>query len=170
MVGTTISIFKRSTTGRCVLTALTTLFVVGMFMLPAVLADDVDDVKAAVQSYFAAIKAGDSSSVMQYRIPERSSFGGPGGLLSRPTSSLEEQKSALEAQVRAGVKRNYQITHMEVRVYGNTAVVTGYLTGTRTEPNGTVTPRRDRRTGVFVKLGGQWKEVHHHQSPLRGPQ
>jgi len=57
-----------------------------------------------------------------------------------------------------------------VRVYGNTAVVTGYLTGTRTQLDGTVTQNRDRRTGVFVKQGGQWKEVHHHQSPLRGPQ
>ena len=150
--------------------ALTTLLVVGMFLTTVAIADDADDVKVAVQSYIAALNAGDANAFMQYRIPERSSFGGPGGLLSRPTSSLEEQKSALEAQVRAGVKRNYQITHMEVRVYGNTAVVTGYLTGTRTEPNGTVTPRRDRRTGVFVKLGGQWKEVHHHQSPLRGPQ
>ena len=111
--------------------ALTTLLVVGMFLTTVAMADDVDDVKAAVQSYFAAINAG-SSAVMQYRIPERSSFGGGGGLLSRPTSSLQEQRNALEAQARAGIKRNYQITHMEVRVYGNTAVVTGYLTGTRT--------------------------------------
>ena len=150
--------------------ALATLLVVGMSVTAVAMADDVDDVKAAVQGFFAALRAGDSSAVIQYRIPERSSFGGPGGLLSRPISSLEVQKATLEAEVSAGVKRNYQITHMEVRVYGNTAVVTGYLTGTRTEPNGTVTPRRDRRTGVFVKLGGQWKEVHHHQSPLRGPQ
>ncbi len=147
-----------------------TLFAAGMFLMPVAMADDADDVEAVVQSYIAALNAGDANAFMQYRIPERSSFGGGGGLLSRPASSLQEQRNALEAQVRAGVKRNYQITHMEVRVYGNTAVVTGYLTGTRTEPNGTVTPRRDRRTGVFVKLGGQWKEVHHHQSPLRGPQ
>ncbi len=149
--------------------ALTTQLVVGMFLMPVAMAEDADVVKAAVQSYFAAINAG-SSAVMQYRIPERSSFGGGGGLLSRPTSSLQEQRKALEAQARAGIKRNYQITHMEVRVYGNTAVVTGYLTGTRTQLDGTVTQNRDRRTGVWVKQGGQWKEVHHHQSPLRGPQ
>ncbi len=150
--------------------ALTTLTVIGMFATAVAMADDVDDVKAAVQGYFAALRAGDSSAVMQYRIPERSSFGGPGGLLSRPISSLEEQKAALEADVRAGVKRNYQITHMEVRVYGNAAVVTGYMTGTRTAPNGTVSLRSVRRTGVFVILGGQLKEVHHHQSPLGGTQ
>jgi len=149
---------------------LTTLLVIGMFATVVAMADDVDDVKAAMQRYFAAINAGDASAVMQYRSPESSSFNRPGGFLERPTSSLEEQKNALAAQARAGVKRNYQITHMEVRVYGNTAVVTGYLTGTRTQPDGTVGQMRDRRTGVFVKQGGQWKEVHRHQSPLRPPQ
>ena len=149
--------------------ALTTLLVVGMFLATVAMADDVDDVKAAVQSYLAANNAG-SSAVMQYRIPERSSFNRGGGLLGRPTSSLQEQRNALESQARAGLNRNYQITHMEVEVYGNTAVVTGYLTGTRTQLDGTVTQMRDRRTGVFVKQGGQWKEVHHHQSPLRSLQ
>ena len=149
--------------------ALTTLLVVGMFLMPVAVADDADDVKAAVQSYIAAINAGNSSA-MNYRSAGRSSFNGPGGLLTRPTASLQEQKNDLDAQARAGVKRNYSITHMEVEVYGNTAVVTGYLTGSRTQPNGTVNQMRDRRTGVFVKQGGQWKEVHHHQSPLRGLQ
>ncbi len=40
--------------------ALTTLFVVGMFLTTVAVADDVDDVKAAVQSYFAAVNAGDA--------------------------------------------------------------------------------------------------------------
>jgi ketosteroid isomerase-like protein len=149
--------------------ALATLLVVGMVMTTVAIADDADDVKAAVQSYVAAINAGDSSAI-QYRSPTRSTFNRGGGLLSRPTSSIQEQRSALGAEARAGIKRNYQITHMEVEVYGDTAVVTGYLTGTRTQPNGNTIVMRDRRTGVFVKQGGQWKEVHHHQSPVRGPQ
>ena len=152
------------------LTSLVTLSFVGMFLTTVAMANDVDDVKAAVQNYFAAINAGDSSAVMQYRSPEWSSFSRPGGLLDIPTASLQEQKNALDAQVRAGVRRNYGITHMEVKVYGNTAVVTGYLTGSRTQPNGTVVQMRDRRTAVFVKQGSQWKEVHRHQSPLRLPQ
>jgi ketosteroid isomerase-like protein len=152
------------------LTSVVTLSFLGMFLTTVVMADDVEDVKAAVQRYFAAINAGDFSTVMQYRSLERSSFSGPGGLLDVTTSSLQEQKNALDAQARSGVKRNYRITHMDVKVYGNTAVVTGYLTGSRTQPNGTVAQMRDRRTGVFVKQGGQWKEVHRHQSPLRLPQ
>jgi len=150
--------------------ALTAVFVVAMFLTTVAMADDVDDVKAAVQGYLAAINAGDADAVIQYRSAERSSFNRGGGLLTRPASSLEEQKDALEADVRAGVKRNYQITHMKVRVYGNAAVVTGYMTGTRTAPNGTVIQHRDRRTGVMIKQGGQWKEVHHHNSPITLPQ
>ena len=39
--------------------ALTTLLVVGMFLSTVALADDVDDVKAAMKGYFAALNAGD---------------------------------------------------------------------------------------------------------------
>ncbi len=149
--------------------ALTTLFVIGMFLMPAALADDADDVRQAVRNFFTAISAGDASAAMQYRAPGYYTFGGGGGLLST-ASSVEEQRKAHQATVDAGVKRNYQLTHMEVKVYGDTAVVTGYLTGTRIQPNGTVIQQRARRTGVWVKQGGAWREVHLHQSPVIGVQ
>ncbi len=151
--------------------ALTTLLVIGMFLMPAALADDVDDVKAAVQRYFVAINSGDTEGVFQFRIAERSSFGRGGQLLGMPPASLEEQKRFHRNQVNAGRKRNYQLRHMEVTVYGgDTAIVTGYLVGPGTLTDGTVVPHNDRRTAVLIKQGGQWKEVHTHQSPLRTPQ
>ncbi len=151
--------------------ALTTLFVVGMFLMTVAIADDVDDVKAAVLRYFAAINAGDTEAVFQYRIADRSSFPRGGQLLRLPPASLEEQKRSHRNQVNAGRKRNYQLRHMEVKVYGgDTAIVTAYLVGLGTFPDGTVVPHNDRRTAVLIKQGGQWKEVHQHQSPLRGPQ
>ncbi len=151
--------------------ALTTLLVIGMFLMPAALADDAEDVRAAVQRYFSAINAGDTDAVFQFRIAERSAFGRGGQLLSTPTSSLEEQKRSHRNQVNAGRKRNYQLRHMEVKVYGgDTAIVTGYLVGQGTFPDGTVVPHNDRRTAVLIKQGGQWKEVHTHQSFLRTPQ
>ena len=73
--------------------ALTTLFVVGMFLTTPAMADDVDDVKAAVQGYFAALNSGDANAVFQYRIAERSSFNPLGALVTTPTSSLEELHS-----------------------------------------------------------------------------
>ncbi len=151
--------------------ALTTLLVVGMFLTAVAMADDVDDVKAAVQRYLVAINGGDTEGVFQYRIAERSSFNRAGGFLGIPTASLEEQKRSHRNQVNAGRKRNYQLRHMEVKVYGgDTAIVTGYLVGLGTFPDGTVVPHNDRRTAVLIKQGGQWKEVHTHQSPLRTPQ
>lgn len=151
--------------------AFTTLLVIGIFATTGAMADDVDDVKAAVQGYFAALNTGDANAVFQYRIAERSSFNPLGALVTTPTSSLEEQKKSFQNQTNAGRKRNYRLTHVEVKVYGgDTAIVTGYLVGPTIAPNGSVTPHMDRRTGVMIKQGGQWKEVHHHQSPLRGPQ
>jgi ketosteroid isomerase-like protein len=140
-----------------------------MFMVTAALADDADDVKEQVLEFFAAANAGDTETVYQHKMPEQSSFGRGIGLLSRATS-LEEQKRAFQASVDAGVKRNYQLKHLEVRVYGDTAVVTFYLTGPRTEPDGTTLHMNERRTGVWIRQGRAWKEVHSHQSPLGVPQ
>ncbi len=150
---------------------LTTLFMIGMITTAVAMADDVDDVKAAVQRYFVAINSGDTEGVYQFRIAERSSFGRGGQLLGNPTASLEEQKRSHQNQVNAGRKRNYQLRHMEVTVYGgDTAIVTGYLTGRGTFPDGTVVPHNDRRTALLIKQGGQWKEAHMHQSRIRLPQ
>ncbi len=143
---------------------LTTLFVVGMFLTTVAMADDVDDVKAAVQSYFAALNAGDANAYLQTRMPEYSAFAG-GGLLSRD-HSLAEQKNGFQTSVDAGSKRNYQLRHLEVKVYGNAAVVAGYNVGTRTLPGATAEQVREQRTEVWIKQGGQWKQVHRHQSPL----
>ncbi len=60
--------------------ALTTLLVIGMFLATAAMADDVDDVKAAVERYVAALNTGDVNTYVQSRMPEYSVFGG-GGLI-----------------------------------------------------------------------------------------
>jgi len=149
--------------------ALTTLLVVGMFLMPAALADDADDVKAAVMGLFAAVNAGDANGRVSSRMPEYSNFGRGGGLLN-PAISPEERRKAFQASVDAGRIRNYQLRNVEVTVYGNTAVVTAYLVGTNTAPDGETARWTDRRTGVWVKQGGTWREAHMHQSPLRLPQ
>ncbi len=144
--------------------ALTTLLVVGMFLTTGAVADDADDVKAAVRGHFVALNAGDVDAFIQYYPSESSVFAG-GGLLGR-FHSLEERRNDFQAGVDAGQKLNLQLQHMEVKVYGNAAVVTGYLTGTDTAPDGTVIQTREQRTGVLIKQGGQWREAHRHNSPL----
>jgi len=144
--------------------ALTTLLVVGMFLTSVAMADDVDDVKAAVEKYFAALNSGNGAAMARYRIPEYSVFAG-GGLIDR-SSSTAQQRDDFQALADAGRKLNLRIQHLDVRVYGNAAVVTGYLMGTDTAPDGTVSQSRQQRTGVWIKQGGQWKEVHRHASRL----
>ena len=61
--------------------ALTTLLVVGMFATTIAMADDSDDVKAAVEELFAAIRAGDANGQSRPRMPDYSNFGRGGGLL-----------------------------------------------------------------------------------------
>ncbi len=141
--------------------ALTTLFIAGMFLMPAALADDADDVKAEMERYLAALNAGDANAYIQHFMPETSALVGT-GLISR-SHSLEEQKNAFVA---SGLKRNLQFRHLEVKVYGNTAVVTCYVVGSTTNASGITNQSRGLRTGVMIKQGGQWKEVNQHRSPL----
>ncbi len=141
--------------------ALTTLLVIGMFATAVAMADDVDDVRAEMERYFAALNAGDANGYIQHFMPETSAIVGT-GLISH-ANSLEEQKNAFVA---SGLERNLQLRHLEVKVYGNTAVVTGYVVGSTTNANGTTFQTRALRTGVMIKQGGQWKEVHQHRSPL----
>jgi len=148
--------------------AFTTLLVIGMFLMPAALADDAADVRAAVQKYITALNTGDANAYVQARMPEYSVFGG-GGFIQR-FHSLEEQRNGFQGLVDSGVKLIRQIRHLDVKVYGNAAVVTCYVVGTTTGPDGTTQSLNNQRTGVWIKQGGQWREAHRHTSPLRGPQ
>ncbi len=144
--------------------ALTTLLVVGMFATTVAMADDVDDVKAAVQGYFAALSAGDWNALSRYRMPEHSSFG-PGRGLLVSEHSLEEQRNSFQADYDAGQRLNLQVRHLDVRVYGNAAIVTGYVVGTTTTTDGSTLQSGDQRSGMWIKQGGQWREAHRHNSP-----
>ena len=146
--------------------ALTTLFVIGMFATAVAIADDVDDVIAAVRRYTTALNTEDANALMQLHALESTSFDPRGGLLET-FDSLEQ--AVLNNDT--GLKYNLQARDIGVRVYGNlTAVATSYAVGTITRPNGTTGQVNIRITMVWVKQGGQWKVVHRHHSPLRLPQ
>ena len=147
----------------------TTLLVIGMFVTAVAMADDVDDVKAALQRYMTALNAGDANAWIQLHAVGNTRFSTDNGLLQR-SDSLEEQRKNQQAGVDAGVKLNVQSRHVQVSLYGNTAVSTRYGVGTVTQPNGTVVQLNNRITTVWVKQGGQWKITHMHLSPVRLPQ
>ncbi len=140
--------------------ALTTLLVVGMCLTTVALADDVDDVKAAFLDFYASLRSGDVDGYIQhFSASGATAFETDGGLLS--ASTLEELRRDRQAAADAGNNPNLQLRNLEVRVYGNTAVLTGY----RVSPNDVA-----RYTNVWVKEGATWKRVHRHASLLRLPQ
>ena len=147
--------------------ALTTLLVIGMFATAVAMADDADDVKAAMQRHYAALNSGDVNALVQHFVAGYTRFGFAGGLLER-FDSLEERRKDRQASRDAGLKFNIQDRHIDVSVYGNsTAVVTSYRVGTVTLANGNTVRLNNRITTVLVKQGGQWKIAHVHFSPLR---
>ncbi len=143
--------------------ALARLLVVGMFLTTVAMADDVDDVKAAMGGHFAAVNSGDVDAYTPYYANQGSVFAG-GALLER--LSVEQRKSNFQAAVDSGVRRELRMRNLEVQIHGNVAIATGYLLGSTTHPDGTTQRTSQQRTGVLIKQGGQWKEVHRHSSPL----
>ncbi len=142
--------------------SLATLFVVGMFATAVALAGDVDDVKAAEDNYYAAMNSGNAHGWAQSRLSAESTRFGPGGGLLEVFGSLEEQEQIRKAEFDAGLKYNLRARHLDIRVYGNTAVVTLYGVGAA----GNNAQVNNRITRVWVKQGGQWKMVHAHLSPV----
>ncbi|MCH7802613.1 MAG: nuclear transport factor 2 family protein [Acidobacteria bacterium] len=148
-----------------------TLFVVGMVLTTPALADDVEDVKAAVHEFYVLLNstdAADAKAYAQLYAAGNTIFTAGGGLLGR-TTSLEEREKGFERRIRGGLRNNYnQPRHSEVEVYGGMfAVETSYTTGSSTSPKGTIMPHRNRATRIWIKQGGQWKIVHQHYSPMQ---
>ena len=143
------------------LIALLMVLVGGLVLTAVAAADDAADIKAAQRAQFAAYNASDADSVAQYVLPEQSRFVGNGSLLT-----VGFNENDLKASFDAGVKYNRQFRHLDVKVYGNAAVVTGYWMGTITFPDGITVNGPVRHSAVWIKQGGQWKLAHRHNSPL----
>ena len=142
--------------------ALTTLLVVGMFLMPAVLADDVDDVKAAVVEFYNQVN-NENASYAEFFVPSGDQFPRT-GVLIQPN---EEIIGTVQANIDAGLDFNVQLRHIDVKVYGNAAVATYYTVGTTDYPDGTVLSGVFRASITAIKQGSQWKFAHIHISPLQ---
>jgi len=119
---------------------------------------DVASVREAVERHYAAINARDSIAIRQQHLPEFSHFSLRGGLLrSSGEQSPESQASRTS---------NQHIRHFAAQVYGNVAVATYYLVGSVTFGEESLTGTW-RVTEVWVCQGNEWKEAHHHESPLQ---
>ncbi len=142
--------------------ALTTLFVVGMFLMPVALADDADDVKAAVVEFYNQIN-NENASFAEFYVPNGDQFPRTGVLIQ----PFEEIIGTVQASIDAGLDFNVQLRHIDVKVYGNAAVATYYTVGTTDYPDGTILSGVFRASITAIKQGRQWKFAHIHISPLQ---
>ena len=134
----------------------------GLVLSTAAIADDAEDVKAAMLALDAASKNKDMGVIVQYMHPGRSRYVSGGGLL-REGFKEDGLKAAFDAGLKldSGARR-----HVTVKTYGNTAVVTGYRWQNITLPGGTIIRGTVRFSQVWTKEQGKWKTVHTHSSPL----
>lgn len=141
-----------------------------MVVAPAGMAQSAEEeIVAAQHAHFETLRTGDARAHMAQHAPDATSFDAAGELLVE-AQSLEEQVRDLQAVFDAGTILDSYLRHLQVRIYGDAAVVTGYIMGSTTNPDGSVVPVMDRRTAVLIRQGDEWKEVHSHASPVVGAQ
>ena len=121
-----------------------------------------EEVKAAVMNLIAAYNSGKADEIEKYIAPQLNGFRPEGGFLAEFVSAAELRKA-----FGSGLRLDYQIHDLEAAVYGDTALTTGFITGTATPPNGSSRREGPWRTSfVWHKRGGAWRLVHAHQSAL----
>jgi ketosteroid isomerase-like protein len=125
-------------------------------------AADARSVCAASERHYAAIRTDDTAAILQQHAGAFTMFGGDGGLLSS-FESTDQQRTEFAA-IPDYASRTF-IRHCSAQVYGNVGISTFYLVGSVTA-GGNTTKGTWRVTEVWVKQGNDWKEVHHHESPL----
>ena len=137
-----------------------------LFLIPVFLfvdlahAGDKEDVLATMDAIMGAWIAGDVDGARKHMLSRPKTFEADGSLLS----SMDFE--AAKAGFAAGLKFNVKPAHSDVTIYGDAAVLTGYLMRQMTPPGGTLVTMTLRATVVFVKQNGQWKVSPAHLSPL----
>ena len=141
------------------------MIILGLILTASALAmaDDVADIKSAMEKHFVTFNAGDAAGHIAHHMARNSSFGPEGGALAVNDSS-EEEIAELQASFEEGYKFDFQLVDLDVAMYGDMAVVTSLQTGTVTTPDGKTENVKNRRTAIVVRDGNDWKEVHSHIS------
>jgi ketosteroid isomerase-like protein len=131
------------------------------YSLPAS-ADDAADVRAMIERHYAGINAQENDKVFGHHRSDFTLFGADGGVLWE--AGFQETAERMNATVEFA-QLNVRMGNFSAQIYGDVAVATFYLFGTQTL-RGETTSLHNRVTAVWVKQGREWKEAHHHESPL----
>ena len=127
-------------------------------------AQEGESLRAAIEIHYAAIHAGDSETVGSHHLPDFSIFPSDGRILLEPGffEAAERQGATFDWE-----PPNLVMSHFTAQIYDNVGVALFYLSGTKSV-RGEVTAGTWRISAVWVWQDGEWKEAHHHESPLIG--
>ncbi len=127
-------------------------------------AQDAAEVRATIERHYTAIHSGDRETIFQQHLPDFTWFSSDGRPLME--AGTREAAARMGANLNFGTANVY-MSDFNAQIYGDVAVATFYLVGTHTwggeTKNGTW-----RVTAIWVRVGDEWKEAHHHESPLMG--
>ena len=137
------------------------LLSLSIFSLPAA-ADDASDVRAMIERHYAGINTQANDTVFGHHLPDFTMFGADGSVLWE--AGFQETAERMNASMGLA-DMDVRMADFNAQIYGDVAVVTFYLIGTQTL-RGETTSLNNRVTAVWVKQGREWKEAHHHESPL----
>ncbi len=126
---------------------------------------ETDLLKAIMDQHLNAINTAQSEAIARHHLPGHSEFGVTGDKLGI-SGTYEEQFVRNEGIFAGGFTFDWHNKDLRVQLFDNTALVTGYVVGITTAPDGTVSEINNRRTTVLVKVDGMWKEIHVHNSKL----
>ena len=129
-----------------------------------VTADDAADVRETIERHYTAIHADQIESVLNDHLENMTMFLADGTVLWE--HDWAEVSERMGATSEFGML-NVRMSDFNAQIYGNAAVATFYLVGTEAR-DGNIRDITNRVSAVWVKSDGEWKEVHHHESPLVG--
>ena len=124
---------------------------------------DVQSLEATINAHWEAINAKDDQTVIGHHMPRFTGFLLDEGPLWVDES--EEDGAAIE-EFFADAQSDWRARDFTIDLYGDVAVAAFYLEGSVTWPDGRVAEGPRRVTAVWIWDGGEWKEAHHHDSPL----
>ena len=126
------------------------------------MATGAEDVREVMDLAFDLYNQKNVEQFLECFAPDFSNFYIDNSLLSEGRIDAD----ALRALYDGGMTPVIDQRHMTVRMFGDTALVTGYVTGSITGPEGVKAQGPWRFTALLVKASGPWQIVHNHWSPL----
>jgi len=123
------------------------------------------EVREAVAGTLAAWSSGDFAAFAAFYSSDARGFFLDGGLLVEGGINAE----ALQVGYDAGIRADFDVRDIDVRVVGGVAVSVGYLEGSLTLPGGAVRSGTWRYTDTRIREAGIWKVIQFHISDLTVP-